>query len=225
MAERSSVDIAGLERKLAALPGQARFAAALMLTTLARDDGRPAGQRRIDEAFDRPTPFTKRGVRYKQATKASLEAQVFVAPIQAGYLALEETGGPRRPEPGKPVVTPVQLRVNVYGNIPRGAIKRQKLKTDRFISGQDTPRTRHLPPGLYQRLKGRKNKGTTTRRGRPRTLTRPAKIRGPKLLVAFKPLASYRPIFRFKASVREIVLRNVDRRWAEAIRRALATAR
>jgi len=204
----TSIDVAQLERRLAALPGQVRFATAYMLTQLAKD-GREAATRRIEQAFDRPTRFTQTAIAIKPATKANLTSVVFAKDIQADYLAIQETGGERRPQPGAPVIVPVNIRLNAAGNIPRGKLKREVAKPTTFVSGQNTSRTRHLPPGIYQRFK----------RGRGKT------ARPPKLLVALEKVASYRPRFRFRETVREAVEANIDRRWVEAVRRALETRR
>ena len=204
----TSIDVAQLERRLAALPGQVRFATAYMLTQLAKD-GREAATRRIEQAFDRPTRFTQTAITIKPATKANLTSVVFAKDIQADYLAIQETGGERRPQPGAPVIVPVNIRLNAAGNIPRGKLKREVAKPTTFVSGQNTSRTRHLPPGIYQRFK----------RGRGKT------ARPPKLLVALEKVARYRPQFRFRETVREAVEANIDRRWVEAVRRALETRR
>lgn len=204
----TSVDVARLERRLAALPGQVRFATAYMLTQLAKD-AQGAAHARIEQAFDKPTRFTQTAIAIKPATKANLTSVVFAKDIQAGYLAIQETGGERTPRPGAPVIVPVQIGVNAHGNIPRGKLKREVAKPTTFVSRQDTPRTRHLPPGIYQRFK----------QGRGKT------ARPPRLLVALEKVARYRPRFRFRETVREAVETNIDRRWVEAVRRALETAR
>lgn len=226
----SSVYIGGLERKLAALPGQARFAAALMLTKLAVA-GQKVGREQIERAFDRPTPFTVRGVRFKHATKADLEARVFIAPIQAQYLSIEETGGARVPLPGAPVVVPVQLSVNVYGNIPRGRIKRELAKPDTFVATRGERRTRHLPPGIYRRA-GRLDKPRSRRArksesmfGGRRALEALGAAQELRLLVAFERIASYQPRFNFKARVSAAVQVMVPQKWREALEQTLKTAR
>ena len=203
-----SVDTSQLQRRLSALPGQVRFATAYMLTQLAKD-GREAATRRIGEAFDRPVRFTQSAITIKPATKANLTSVVFAKDIQAGYLSIQETGGERRPEPGAPVIVPVNIRLNTAGNIPRGKVRREVAKPTTFVSRQDTSRTRHLPPGIYQRLKRPKGKA----------------MRPPKLLVALEKLVRYRPRFRFNETVHDAVGESLERRWREAKDRALQTAR
>ena len=203
-----TIDTTRLVQRLAALPGQVRYATALMLTHLAKD-GREAATRRIGQAFDKPVRFTQSAITIKPASKVNLTSVVFAKDIQADYLAIQETGGERRPRSGAPVIVPVNIRLNAAGNIPRGKLKREVAKPTTFVSGQDTSRTRHLPPGIYQRFK----------RGRSKT------ARPPKLLVALEKVARYRPRFRFQQTVREAVEANIDRRWRDAVRRALETAR
>ena len=185
-----------------------RFATAYMLTQLAKD-GRDAATRRIGEAFDRPVRFTQSAITVKPATKANLTSVVLAKDIQAGYLAIQETGGDRRPEPGAPVIVPVNIRLNTAGNIPRGKVKREIAKPTTFVSRQDNPRTRHLPPGIYQRLKRPKGKA----------------MRPPKLLVALEKLVRYRPRFRFEATVHDAVGESLELRWREAVATTLRTSR
>ena len=131
---------------------------------------------------------------------------VFAKDIQANYLAIQETGGERRPQSGAPVIIPAQIDTNIHGNIPRGKFKREAAKPTTFVSRQDTPRTRHLPPGIYRRFKR----------------TKCSAARSPKLLVALEKVAQYRPRFRFRRTVIKAIEPNVERRWREAITRALA---
>lgn len=196
----ATVDVSGLREKLSALPGQVRFATAYMLTQLAKD-GREAATKRIGEAFERPVRFTQSSISIKPANKANITSVVFAKDIQAGYLAIQETGGERRPELGAPVIVPVNIRLNTAGNIPRGKVRREVAKPTTFVSRQNSTRTRHLPPGIYQRPK--RPKGKTAR--------------PPKLLVALEKIARYRPRFRFKEAVHEVVSANFDRRWRDAV--------
>ena len=203
-----SIDTSRLKGRLSQLQEQAHFAAAYMLTQLAKD-GREAATKRIGEAFDRPVRFTQSAITIKPATKASLTSMVFAKDIQAGYLAIQETGGERRPRPGAPVIVPVNIRLNAAGNIPRGKVRREVAKPTTFVSRQDTSRTRHLPPGIYQRLKRPKGKA----------------MRPPKLLVALEKLVRYRPRFRFNETVHDAVGESLGRRWREAKARALQDMR
>lgn len=202
------VEIAGAEAKLRAVGRQAPFVMAMALTNIARD-AKAAVERRIGQAFDRPTPFTQNAVAIVPATKTKLMAQVLVKDIQARYLGIQETGGVRTPQPGMPVILPVNIAINPFGNVPRGRIGKERDKGDTFVSKQDTPATRHLPPGIYRRFRKPKRKA-----GRP-----------PRLLVAFKKRASYRPLFHFVDTVFEAVARSKFERLSEAVARALRSIR
>jgi len=175
---------------------QLPFATALALTDTARYDVKPAIERRIEIAFDRPTPFTKRGVAYKPAYKNRPVASVFVKDVQAGYLELQETGGVRRPK-GRALLVPAKQRVNQYGNLPRGSVQRLLARKDTFsgrVNGQG---------GIWQR----------TRKG------------GLRLLVSYEDQADYRPTFRFYETAIDAAVLNFPRRFEAAMARALSTAR
>jgi hypothetical protein len=202
-----TVDVVRALAKLKNAEKQGRFALARALTLTAKDAAKDVTDA-LPQIFDKPTPFTKRSIAITPATAATLQSVVFVKDIQAGYLALEETGGTRGPKPGAPVTLPVNIRTNVYGNIARGRIAKEVAKPDVFVAA-GKGLTRHLPPGIYQRRKA----------------TRRAGARAPKLLVALEPKATYRPRFGMKKRVRATVLRVFDSRFTESARKALETAR
>jgi hypothetical protein len=190
-----------------------RFGIALGLTSTARFASEKM-QAQLPAIFDRPTPFTQRGIAFQPATKAKLEARVFVREVQAQYLEMQETGGTRQPMPGKPITLAVGQRLNRFGNIPKGSIARTRAREDVFFANGKDARSRHLPPGIYRRLKtgGRKRKGAQAK----------ASL---KLLVAYETSAKYKPHFRFVERVRGIARDNVRREIEAAIAKAMATAR
>jgi hypothetical protein len=110
---------------------QLPFALARALNATAKA-GQADTTRELPRAFDKPTPFTQRGIGIKTAARGELEAEVFVRPIQAEYLALQERGGVREPK-GQALVTPVAVRVNQYGNIPNKALRRAKARKQVFV--------------------------------------------------------------------------------------------
>lgn len=180
---------------------QLPFATASALTDLARYDVAPAIERQIDRVFDNPTPFTKKGVGYRWATKSSLVSTVFMKDIQGQYLRLEETGGVRTPQ-GRAIVMPVGQRLNQYGNIPKGAVKRLLARPDVF-----TGRINGVA-GVWQR-----------------TMDRTTKERGVKLLIAWEDKATYTPRFGFYETARASAELNFRGRYEVALSKALATAR
>lgn len=175
---------------------QLPFATAVALTDTARHDVKPAVERRIAQVFDRPTPFTKKGVGYLPARKSMLVSRVFIKDVQAAYLRLQETGGVRVPK-GRAIPIPVGQRTNQYGNLPRATVQRLLVRPDTFsgrIGGQG---------GIWQRRKGGKL----------------------KLLIAWEPEAHYRPRFGFEMVARFTAEAHFARRFEVALDRALRTAR
>jgi hypothetical protein len=156
---------------------QLPFATAMALNDTAESVKR-VEELEIDRAFDRPTPFTRRALYMRRASKGRLTAQVGVKSLQAKYLKLQATGGVRRPA-GSALVVPVSARKNKYGNLARGAVKKSLKRADVFVAGKRRGKTGHLRAGVYQRPK---------RSGQPL-----------KLLVAFEPRAEYSPRWDFQS--------------------------
>ena len=190
-----------------------RFGIARGLTRAAQEASADV-KKAIPAKFDRPIAFTQNATAITPAKREDLTAVVFVKRIQAGYLLMEETGGVRTPKPGSPINIPVQQRTNAYGNIPRGAIGRLRAKPDTFVaSGKGD--TRHLPPGIYQRLKPKKGQRRKTAAIAP----------GLKLLVAFEKRAEYKPRFGFRVTVLSSARAKAPGLIAASVRQALLTAR
>jgi hypothetical protein len=220
-----------LNALLADIPKQTRFAAALTLTMLAKD-GQKVAQARIGEAFDNPTRFTRNAIAITPAKKTYLVSTVFAKDAQAEYLALEETGGGRKPEPGRPIIVPAAIKVNVHGNIPRGRIKREIAKDRTFVADGTSPKTRHLRPGIYERPKRAKRRGGGKGGVGALRQTPDGKNTGGikgltplKFLASLEKAARYRPRFKFKETVNVEVENKVGARWREAVERAFASAR
>lgn len=190
-------DVKQVERMLTDLQKkQIPFATALALTRTAQDVQAEV-QASMDKQLDRPTPFTKRGVAIKRATKSKLVSEVFIKPIQAGYLGYQIEGGTRHPK-GKAVVVPVGTRKNKYGNMPKGALKRLLARNDTF-SGE----VKGIP-GIWQR----------TRSG------------GVKLLIAYERKVEYtdKP-FTFQVTAERKARERFPIRFDEAMASALRSAR
>jgi hypothetical protein len=112
---------------MAKLSGQQRqvsFAAAVALTRTAAQI-KAALPAELDRVFDRPTPFTKRGIYLKAARRDSLTAEVGFMTRQASYLRIQATGGTRQPT-ARGIRLPGNVELNAFGNIPRGTIARLK---------------------------------------------------------------------------------------------------
>lgn len=197
-------DFKALERALDDTPQkQLPFAMMLALNDTAKDV-KLAEERQIGRIFDRPTPFTKKAVYVRRATKSGLTAQVGIKPVQAEYLGLQVKGGIRRPK-RRALVIGRGLRRNKYGNLPKGAVKRAESKGQTFVARKGGGGS-HLAPGLYQRGKGRRGA---------------CKI---KMLVAFEPRAKYRKRFPFQGTAmrtaRAVIEDHLARRLKETIKTA-----
>ena len=166
-------------------------------------------EKALSRRLDRPTPFTKRGLALKRATKRNLSAVVFFKDKQAAYLELQETGGTRRPK-RKALAVPFSQRLNKYGNLPRRSIERLLKRPDVFqgeINGVE---------GIWQRPKrGKRRNGTRGSKGRT----------GLKLLIAYEKRARYEPRLRFEDGARKTATAQMQRNFRRAMQKALKTAR
>jgi hypothetical protein len=174
---------------------QLRYAGSLALNETAKIVAR-ATERRIDEAFDKPTPFTQRSTAILYANRANLKASVIIKDAQARYLTIQEVGGKRTPQ-RRAIVVPVNARLNAYGNLSRKQVQRLLLRSDTFsgeVGGVG---------GIWQRMKGNKL----------------------KLLIAYKPETRYEPRFAFVETALATARREFPSQYRAAIARALATAR
>lgn len=164
---------------------------------------RAAEQEAMDKHLANPTPFTRRGVRVKKASKKHLVARVFIAPIQAGYLKYEVDGGTRTPKK-RALVIPAMQKVNKYGNMPKGTIKRL-LKNPKVFSG--VPRGKgNRPAGIYKRMGSKRNR----------------KLR---LMIRYHQKATYRKQLPFYETAARTAQLHFQREYAKAMDRALRTAK
>lgn len=183
---------------------QLPYATALALTATART-AQAALTRDLPSIFStkgRPTPFTLRAIGIAPARKSNLRAAVFVKRQQAKYLGIEETGGAVAPRPGAPILTPVDATLNVYGNLPRGTIKRLLRDPKRYFLG-----TVRGVYGLWERV-------AADGRG----------ARGLRLVAAMRQRAHYRPRFGFRPRIAASVAANIVPQLSAAMAKAIATA-
>jgi hypothetical protein len=174
---------------------QLPYAAARALTATVQGARREV-QEGMPRVFDRPTPFTQRGISIRSATRNNLEAAVLVLPVQASYLRIQEQGLRREPK-RRALVTPAAVRLNQYGNIPARALARMKGRSDVFVG------TVRGIGGFWQRLPDR-------------GLRLLARFEGPKK-------GAERPFF-FPAVERSL-RRDFNRLMGDALAEALRTAR
>jgi len=173
---------------------QIPFAMALTLTKTVQSAQR-SEKIAMDRQLDRPTPFTKRGVAIRKATKTNWQAQVFIKDIQAEYLKWVVEGGTRKPK-NKAHVLPVTIKRNKYGNIPRGKVQKLLQRADVFsgvVKGVQ---------GIYQRTR-----------------------RGTQLLLAFEPVVRHKPQYKFYEVAEKRIEQVIGRQFSLAMVRALKSAR
>ena len=129
---------------------QVRYATAVALTRTATQI-KAALPAELDRVFDRPTPFTKRGIYLRAARRDSLTAEVGFMDRQASYLRLQLTGGVRRPT-ARGIKLPGNIELNAFGNIPRGLT--DKLKAAAKDGTLGTAVMRRLGVAAKDRRKG-----------------------------------------------------------------------
>lgn len=118
-----------------------RRAAAVALTRTAWDV-RGGLMQGMEQAFDRPTPFTMRAFRVDMARADTLEAVVWAQPLQARYLKTEIEGGERNTKGfekrmhlfgGQVAIPTAGAKLNQYGNMSLSFIK--QVAGDKNTSG------------------------------------------------------------------------------------------
>jgi hypothetical protein len=109
---------------------QLPFGIAKGLTATAKDAQAALGKA-LPENLDRPTPFTMKAFGVEPATKQKQYAKVFIKDDQEKYLQYQVAGGTRTPA-RRAVVVPKGVRLNQYGNMTRGAIKKLLARKDVF---------------------------------------------------------------------------------------------
>lgn len=119
-----SVKVEGLQATMAYLRGmhkQVTYATSRALNGTAKRvvDAMPE---EIRQAIDEPTPFTQKGVGVlSYANRNKLEAIVGFRKIQAAYMLWQIEGGTYTPG-NKGLRLPSAVKLNQYGNIPKGVI-------------------------------------------------------------------------------------------------------
>lgn len=148
----ADINIKSLESAFKSLGKQAPFAMALSLTKTAQQAQQDA-TKELDRDIDNPTPFTKKAVGIKKATKSSPVAHVFIKDKQAAYLKYQIKGGTRKAGQGQQVIIPHHKQRNKYGNLPRNKLSRLRQQGNMvvFKDGMIAQRTkRGLKPVAFQ---------------------------------------------------------------------------
>jgi len=215
-----------LRRVLAGQSKQIAFAASKALNSTAKKvaEAMPA---EIEQAINKPTAFTKRGVRVLvYANKSSLTARVGFMDAQAKYMAYQIEGGTRMPGAGG-LKLPSAIKLNEYGNIPRGLIaqlvsvanKERKLgkvksrriavsnKVELFYGDPIDSRGKPYPRGIYKRVE---------QNGRHQLIP---------IIVFPKTAAHYKARFAFFDKAVAVVQKEWQPQFNSALADALRTAR
>lgn len=205
-----------LAEKLRAMGKQADYAAAVALTRTAKEAAMALNDE-LPKYLDNPTRFTRQAFTIRAANKHTLRAVVLAKDAQAASLRYQVAGGVRAPK-RKAQRLPSEIKLDQFGNLPRGEITRlialakagkrltkargRKLgissKLDLFYGDPGHGK----PPGIYKRVAN----------GNQHVLV-------PLIVFPAVP-AKYKPRF----PMREIVQRVVDRRFEAHFREAWAQA-
>lgn len=216
------IDTSRLERQLKALANdQVPYATAVALTRTAQDAAKELNAE-LPKHLDNPTPFTRQAFTILRATKRDLRAVVLAKAAQAKYLKYQVDGGSRAPNK-KAQRLPSQIKLNAFGNIPRGEIVRlialakadkrltkakgRKLgvssKVNLFYGDPGNGR----PPGIYKRVVN----------GEQQTLV--------PLIVFPQQQVQYRPRFPMRSIVERVVAQKFAAHFRVALQEAIRTAR
>lgn len=221
-----TVDVRGLDAAKAFIAGagkQVAYAASRALNATAQRvvDAMPA---EIEKAIDRPVPFTRRGVAIlgPRARKDRLEVKVGFRRAQAKYMQLQIEGGTRNPGAAG-LKLPGAVKLNEFGNIPRGVIA-QLVAVARKERGLKKATARRVRVSSKVEL----FYGDPTDNGGrafPRGIYKVANGKLIPLIVFPVVAARYRARFDYPGKALAIVRREWDRQFAAALADAMRTAR
>ena len=197
-------DIRAVTKWLTALEKkQLPYATAVALTKTAGTKKSAKGsvktvlQREMVRRLDRPTPFTVNSGLYTipaNKRRFPITSVVGIKGRQWKYMRYQVQGGTRT---GRGILVPVNVRLNKYGNIPRGSLRRAMGRSDTFrakINGVN---------GFWQRKKN----------GRL------------KLLAAYRPSARYKKRFDFYRIANRAARKLFPIHFNREMRNAIRTAR
>lgn len=194
---------------------QIPFAMANALTMTAGRVGQ-AWQGELKSQLDRPTPFTVNSVGVRAARKSNLKATIYIKDIAAQYLAPFVDGGPHFLGAKKGLLTPKNVPLNAYGNLPKSKLGALRGKPGVFI-GPVRLKSGQVVNGVWQRAvagKGRKAKAAPLAGARSLTL-----------LIRFTDPQPVKQHLAFKARAEATVRKHFAQDFAAAFAHAMATAK
>ncbi|ECY3258056.1 hypothetical protein AU577_15680 [Salmonella enterica subsp. enterica serovar Alachua] len=209
-------NLKSLERQLTALKKQIPFATAVALNNTAKKI-RDAEKLNMQAALQSPTPFTVNSVMFAGARKTNLTAKVFILPKAAEYLAPLEFGGEHYLS-GKALLNPKNIRLNKYGNLPKGKLSNLSDKPNVFVGDVDGAR------GFWQRKKYKKvsKRAKRSKNGTRRVLRKQPKL---KLLVRFGDAVEAQPVLNYFGIAQQMARDLLPVEMNTALAQAIATAK
>ena len=209
-----SADIKAATRHLSRIQKQQiPFAASGALNHVAFVSARKELPMQTDKVFDGgAVRFTQTGFRYKKASKRELIATVFIDPAREAYLRFMVQGGTRFPNNRAILVSTKHSKLNKFGNIPRGTLKRMIEDKNKFFKGIPKGRQGEHLAGIWERY------GRKTKQGGQRI----------RMVANYEGKAQYTPKFPFGTFVEGVVFSRKDGFaviFQRNLERALRTAR
>lgn len=183
----------------------------------------------LADTLENPSPFTRRSVGVKRARKNDPTAIVFMRDIAASYLEPFEVGGVHKLN-SRALLNPKNIRLNPYGQLPRGTLALLKGRPDIFIGAIKTASGETIN-GVWQRPTNTTR--VTLLNARGKRLGKLNKVdpnqnngRGRlKLLIRFGDALPVKKRLNWGARARQIVDRWIDRDMQDALTAAMKTAR
>lgn len=218
-----SADVKALQKQLLGLANrQIPFAASQALTAVARKV-QAAETDRIGERLKNPSPFTRKSVGMRGARKSDLEALVFIKDRAAKYLDPFESGG-RHVLPGRTLLNPKKVKLNMYGQLPRKMLAGLKARPDVFIGPVKT--RNGVVNGVWQRPTDTKRVTLLNSKGRRlNNLYQTSGNKGLRLLIRFGDALPVNVRLDYHKLASEIIREGFDREMRVALASALASAR
>lgn len=207
-------DVSSIDRALGRVEQQVNFASSLALTNTAKDVQKEV-RRKLPQKFTIRTGWVARGITVKAATKITQRATVRV---KDEFMSLQEFGGTKTSKSGKMVGIPVGARP-----------KHTSVTRPRDYPGSMLKKKGFFLAPLPNKSGGSKNVGVWRRAGGFVTVSKGRyvgrKRQRIELQYALAPSVKIKPRFGFFELSRREASRNIEKRFNEALRFALATAR
>lgn len=201
---------------------QLPFATASALTALAKEVAADE-ENLIKATFKRPKPFTSKSLGVQAARKDRLEAKVYMKPIAEKYLAPYASGG-RHVLPGRALLNPKNIRLDQYGQLPRGTLERLKARPDVFIGPVQTKSG--IINGVWQRPYVRANTKVRGQSRRNGSLARGGNTTGKlKLLIRFGDAIDVTKRLPYQAKAKALIGKRFNAVFGAALAKAIATSR